>query len=176
MSKTYSPVELNTFIAGLITEASPLTFPPNASLDEENFILNKDGSRTRRNGIDLESGYVAINSGQTMPVDKNLKVSSFKWKNVGGDPQRTFIVVQIGNKLQFFDNAVQPLSTGFLSDYTYDNSEEIIRFSYANVDGTLVVVTGRKDINIFSYDGSNINLLNKRIKIRDQFGVTDIAS
>jgi hypothetical protein len=29
-----------SFTKGLITEASPLTFPENASIDERNFVLN----------------------------------------------------------------------------------------------------------------------------------------
>ena len=29
-----------TFIQGLVTEASPLTFPENASIDEENFVID----------------------------------------------------------------------------------------------------------------------------------------
>ena len=37
-----------SFIQGLVTEASPLTFPENASIDEDNFVLNRDGSRSRR--------------------------------------------------------------------------------------------------------------------------------
>ena len=47
MPRQTVPAEVNTFVKGLITEASPLTFPDNASLDELNFILNKDGSRRR---------------------------------------------------------------------------------------------------------------------------------
>ena len=49
--------EYNSFVRGLITEASPLTYPENASIDEENFILNRNGSRRRRQGIDYESSY-----------------------------------------------------------------------------------------------------------------------
>ena len=41
-----------SFVKGLITEASPLTFPENASIDEKNFVLNRDGSRSRRLGVD----------------------------------------------------------------------------------------------------------------------------
>ncbi len=44
-----------SFIKGLVTEASPLTFPENASIDEQNFVLNRDGSRSRRLGIDYEA-------------------------------------------------------------------------------------------------------------------------
>jgi hypothetical protein len=43
-------LEFNTFVKGIITEAGPLTYPDGASLDEANFVLNRDGSRQRRFG------------------------------------------------------------------------------------------------------------------------------
>ena len=49
-------IEFNTFVKGLITEAGPLTYPEGASLDEANFVLNRDGSRQRRFGIQFEDG------------------------------------------------------------------------------------------------------------------------
>jgi len=72
------PVEKSyyTFVAGLNTDASPLNFPDNFSSDEENFILNLDGSRQRRKGLALETGGQSIttnttvmyNSGATLTV------------------------------------------------------------------------------------------------------------
>lgn len=56
MARQRAKVEVNRFTAGLITEASPLTFPDNASLDEVNFVLNRDGSRNRRLGMRLRTG------------------------------------------------------------------------------------------------------------------------
>ena len=53
MAKAINAAEFSTFVAGLITDASPLTFPNNASLDEVNFELNRDGSRNRRLGMDF---------------------------------------------------------------------------------------------------------------------------
>jgi hypothetical protein len=61
MSK--ATLERNTFIKGLITEANPLTFPENASIDEDNFVLNRDGSRQRRNGMDYENDYALVSTG-----------------------------------------------------------------------------------------------------------------
>lgn len=51
MAQTKGQLERNTFVAGLITDATPLTFPENASIDEANFVLNTDGSRQRRKGL-----------------------------------------------------------------------------------------------------------------------------
>lgn len=176
MPRNVAPIEQNTFVAGLITEASPLTFPPNASLDEENFNLNKNGSRSRRLGFDLEQDHVEITSSAVVPADKNLMLSSFKWQNVGGNADKTFIVIQIGKQLSFFDASVTPLSSGLIATWDYDEVDAIRKFSYAAVDGMLVVVTGRKEVDTFIYDNGDISKISKTLKVRDMFGVTDIAS
>ena len=58
MPKNAAKSEINNFIGGLITNASELNYPPNASPDIENFELNKDGSIRRRPGIDFESSFL----------------------------------------------------------------------------------------------------------------------
>src|SRR3546814_15798355 len=88
----------------------PYTTLFRSSLDEENFILSRKGSRARRLGMDLEDGYVIVDSGITIPTDNELHITSFKWQNVGGDASKTIIVVQIEYKLHFFDGASTPLS------------------------------------------------------------------
>jgi hypothetical protein len=57
MARQTSVLEINKFILGLVTDANPLTFPENASLEEENFVLNIDGSRRRRLGMDYEESF-----------------------------------------------------------------------------------------------------------------------
>ena len=101
MPRQTVPAEVNTFVKGLITEASPLTFPENASLDELNFILNKDGSRQRRLGMEFRPNSVNL----TLPVSTigGLKINTFKWENVGGDPLKTVIVVQCGKSIYMID-------------------------------------------------------------------------
>jgi hypothetical protein len=61
MARQTAAVEINNFVKGLITEASPLTFPDNASLEEQNFVLNRDGSRERRSGMRLMAQENIIN-------------------------------------------------------------------------------------------------------------------
>lgn len=175
MPRSFQPVELNTFVGGLITEASPLTFPQNASLDELNFVLNKDGSRSRRLGMDVENNFNSIFAGSyNYPGTSRLIINSFKWDNVGGDPQKTVIVVQTGLKVDFFDGGNPTLSGTLIhSDtFTYPN-----RLSFAAVDGRLIVTSGGKDIVIYTYDSitNTLSLERKRLLIRDLFGLEDIA-
>jgi len=93
----------NTFIKGLVTEASPLTFPENASLDEQNFVLNRDGSRSRRLGIDYEDLYALTATGFTTEQLQTGKQSFHKWESPGGDTTVSIGVIRILNKLWFVD-------------------------------------------------------------------------
>ena len=61
MPKQGQRFEIKAFIKGLITEASPLNFPAEATIDEENFELRKNGTRERRFGMDFEDNYSLIN-------------------------------------------------------------------------------------------------------------------
>jgi len=175
MPRSVQPAEFNTFVAGFITEATPLTFPPNASLDEENFQLLSTGLRTRRNGFDYEAGHVIVDSEQPFPSDEELVFNSYKWENVGGDASKTFVIVQVQNRLHFFDASTNPISNSLIGILDYELNP-ITRMSFASVDGRLVVVTGGKDIDVYTYDDTSFTVLSKRLLIRDLFGVTDIAA
>ena len=175
MARQSSAIELNNFVAGLVTEASPLTFPANASIDEANFELSRKGSRSRRLGIDVESGSVPITSSVKAPSNGELAVTSLKWINAGGSPDKTIIVVQIGNEINFFDNSFSPLTLGHIYQDIYVGNSVSNRLSYAVVDGMLVVVSGKKEIDIYEYNNGVITKNQKILYIRDFFGVTDIA-
>ena len=95
--KTY-----NVFVKGLITEATALTFPENASKDEKNMVLNRDGSRQRRKGMDYESGY-ALNASTVATTVQNASITVHEWKAAGANGQNNFAVVQIGATLHFYD-------------------------------------------------------------------------
>lgn len=173
MPRASRHLEVNSFIRGLITEASPLTFPDNASLDERNFVLNIDGSRDRRLGVDYETDYQELTSAQPIPATGELAFSTFNWENAGGDPEEELVVVQIGNRLSFFDSLSDPLSSGQVgSDFEVGAGAK--SYSYASIDGDLVVATGDGDIQIFSYDGATITNTTARIRTRDQWGVEDV--
>lgn len=173
MTRQINPVEVSSFVAGLITEASPLTFPPNASLDEDNFILHRDGSRDRRLGMDFEDGHVNIQTLIPVSVD-TVATSSIRWNNAGGNPDKSLIVFQIGQELRVFDSDVTPISAGLNFLIGFPDAPVGLQFSYAVVDGTLIVVTGRKQITVLKYDSNGgISASDSILYVRDQFGVSD---
>lgn len=173
MGRSVTAAELNTFVAGLITEASPLTFPANATLDEANFVLLKDGSRRRRLGMDAVEDFSIVNTASAMPADGEVVFNSFKWSNAGGDPEKTLIVIQIGNVVRVFDADIKPLSDGAVFAYAFFVNQNT-KFGFSVVDGLLVIASGLPMITIMEYDGTNISVRNGNLKVRDQFGVEDI--
>ena len=104
------------FTGGINTDASALTFPENMSLDEQNYELMIDGSRRRRRGLALEEDGETFNNASW---DSTYVVRTHKWHEVGGDPDVNFVVMQVGSKLYFLDDNVEPVSTT-LKDFTID--------------------------------------------------------
>lgn len=175
MARQNSAIEFNNFVAGLITEASPLNFPPNATLDEENFVLNRDGSRRRRLGVDKEDFASVISTSITAPLSTELAIEVFRWKNAGGDARKTLIVVQIGNEVKVFDASSYPLSQNLLHTQTIDSASPSQSFSFASVDGNLVIAAGTSYVHILKYENGIITQRTSRLLIRDLFGVEDVA-
>ena len=177
MPRSNQTAEFNTFIGGIVTDVSPLTFPENASIDEDNMVLRREGSRRRRLGMDLEVSHVEVVTDVLYNSTMGLTTSSHQWKNAGGVASKAFAVVQIGAKLFVFDTDTNPIS----GNLTYSvllsiSSEELREFSYATVDGKLVVATGGHNVEILEYD-SNSGVISKsttNIKVRDSFGVEDL--
>lgn len=66
MARQKAQVETNFHVLGLITEAGKLTFPPNASVFEKNFVLHPTGKRERRPGMSLVGNtiFTGVGNGQ----------------------------------------------------------------------------------------------------------------
>lgn len=98
---------VNTFIKGLVTEAGELTFPENASIDELNCDLRRDGSRRRRLGAELEGSYVL----SSFTMSNMSVVTTDNWENVGGQAGLEFLVIQVGSVLRFYHKSTLPYSS-----------------------------------------------------------------
>lgn len=174
---TKNPVkaEVNTFVKGLITEASPLNFPANASLDEENFELNRDGTRNRRLGFDFEPENVLIPA----PVDATTLSTpnpiTYKWTEVGGNAGLTFLVVQIDNVLMFYDLDKDSLSSeGYVGTITLTDFPKEVKFSFAAINGKLVVVSGSDLVYVITYDSvTGFASSSDTLKTRDLWGIEE---
>lgn len=106
MPQRLSQKVVNTFIKGLITEAGELTFPEDASIDELNCLLERDGSRRRRLAVEVEDSNVL----STFTVNNAFEFTTGIWDNVAGQAGLEFFVVQNGSTLYFYNIASEPYS------------------------------------------------------------------
>lgn len=165
--------EYNNFIRGIVTEANPLTFPENASIDEANFVLNFDGSRQRRLGIDLEAGYTA--TAVPSMTSAAIGVSCHEWKNAGNTVANQFAVVQVGDKLLVYNADADAISSSLIA--TIDASSVIIdetkEIQAASGMGFFFFASGSGNTAALEYVGTTVTLRAINMKIRDFFGVYD---
>ncbi len=88
----------NSFIRGLITEATGLNFPENACTETYDCVFDKTGEVYRRSGIALESATDV----HQLDVIANSAITEFNWKAVALTGEITFIVLQVGRIINFF--------------------------------------------------------------------------
>ena len=136
---------VNTFIKGLVTEAGELTFPPDASVDELNCDLRRDGSRRRRKGIAKETNFTL----SSFTVSDAAITTTGTWSNVGGQSGLEFLVFQNGATLYFYNKAEAPFSANLeahtVNLATYETSGGVgaseAKCTFTSLKGSLIVVS-----------------------------------
>jgi len=183
MPTTQATKDYNTFIRGIITEANALTYPEDASIDEANFILNKDGSRQRRLGMDYEADYTLSTDNFTNATFEDKAVSVHEWRNADNSGLYSFSVVQVGATLRFFDLTAASLSDNlksFTVDLTTYKTAYATNIGSEPISGTAgkgVFYVVSKDTTPFyiEYDSvlDTISVTSISLKKRDFLGVND---
>ena len=87
----------NSFIKGIITEASPLTYPEDA-VDTNNIVSVTTKSAGAYNVADLD----------------NTAVDVYRWDDNGVSGAKSYMVVRIGEWIYVYDATVSPLSWGLV--------------------------------------------------------------
>jgi hypothetical protein len=173
MPQSQSQKTINTFIKGLITEAGELTFPPDASVDELNCDLRRDGSRRRRKGAIAEDNSVL----STFTVATTDLVHTGTWLNVGGQAGLEYLVIQTGATLRFYNKASAPYSDNQLTQTvnlaTYEVAGSVgaanVKCQFASLKGALIVASPAIETIYIERDNItevlSVNLIS--FKIRD---------
>jgi hypothetical protein len=176
---TQANQEYNTFVAGLITEANPLTYPPNASLAEENFELNVNGSRNRRFGIDYENNYT-LNIHSSLSNDPaEDSVGIIRWDSVDNNPNLNFIGVVFSKNIYFYDADKDTLSASWVAtvDINLETPPRGFVIRATSISGKLVLATNREHVIVLSYSNVNgVHTISKAIHgvlVRDMWGIDD---
>lgn len=174
--KQSTRAEINTFVKGLITEASELNFPPNASAAEENFELRRDGTRKRRLGMNVEESHTLRDTGVASDTE-DPSFNVYEWKEFSEEGGFEFLAVQHGKSISFYDLEENYLSTsgykGTVNLFPSDTIPTGLKFSMTSAEGSLVVVAGIRNIAIISYNQSTgvLSVEYVQLKTRDLWGV-----
>lgn len=169
---------VNNLIKGLITEAGELTFPEGASVDELNCSLSRDGSRSRRLGIEFETS----NALSSFTVDPAQVFSVGQWDNPGGVAGLTFMVIQSGSTLYFYNSGVAPYSAQYsglsvdLSAYEIAGKDATLsRVELATIASVLVVASDAINTIYLTYDGAAIGVTEIEFRVRDFEWISDVC-
>jgi hypothetical protein len=145
MPQSLTQKAVNTFVKGLITELGELTFPPDASVDELNCDLRRDGSRRRRLAAKVEDSNVL----SSFTISSSTQFNNGSWDNVGGQSGLRFLVLQVGSTLRFYNEADLPYSSHEITETVDLSSYEVAggvgaanaNCQFASINGALVVTS-----------------------------------
>lgn len=181
MAKAKTVKLYRTFVKGLITEAGPLTYPEDASIDEDNCVIYRKGNRSRRLGIDTEQ-YAASNTGYTdLSTYSTQAISEFRWDSVANDANLSFLVVQTGLTLHFYDlsnDTILDGEQGFKIDLTSfkvaaASDHASCPVQMASGKGVMFVVGEKFEPIMVTYSGGTVTAQRIYIQIRDFKGLAD---
>lgn len=180
MPRSAGTVVENSFVNGLVTEATGLNFPENAVTDTDNCVFYKTGEVKRRLGLDVEEGSsyipVGINEGH---------VQTFDWESVSQIGTNNFIVVQIGYIIFFYDRSVFPITSGYKSFYvdlrfhktsnSSDNDLLSHPVAFSSGNGYLFIAHRNTEPLYIKYNRvtDTIQVQTVSVKIRDFEGIDD---
>lgn len=168
----------NRFTRGLITEAHGLDFPEDACTSTSNCVFTLIGEVTRRLGIDIED-----NGTLSSIAWSGEAISTFRWRNAGGDGETEVIVLQVGGTLYFFESSestvTAPLSTTQLAStvsitafQAQSNSETVslTECQYAAGNGYLFVFHPDCDPFYCTFNQGTVTANIITLQIRDFLG------
>ena len=178
MAKASSEKQHNNFVKGLVTEATALTFPESASVDEDNFVLERTGRRIRRLGMDYETSYVKKATGHTELQLQSSRQSIHHWNSPDGDTTKMIGIIRSYNTLWFINLLNASPTTEFLNS---GNGVVITGLANADIQVTTInnnVVLVSADVDdpvLLTYNSVTdvVSQTSLTIQIRDTWGIDD---
>lgn len=180
MPRSVATVVSNDFRKGLVTEATGLNFPDGAVTDSLNTQFLMTGAAQRRLGIDVEGSATAFAYDPTT----DGVIHEFVWQAVALAGGFTFLVLQIGYNINFFELTTSsslslnktPAAVD-LRNYKAPGAGDIINTpaSFAAGAGYLFIAHPNCDPVVvkFNSDENTFEVAKINVLIRDFEGVAD---
>lgn len=173
--------QYSNFSKGIMTESTPLNFPDNYSLDEQNLLLRVDGSRERRLGIEYETGHAIT---QTTTLTDSVGMAFYEWEFADDKVANTLGVVQVGQSLYFMDleqdapsaNLKNSGSAVSITSYMKDSTVQTPQLNFATINGILLVASDSfaNPLKVeYTTSTDTITVTALTITVRDLWGVDD---
>lgn len=169
MPRQQANTEFIQFQSGLITEGNILNLPVDSFREGENFVLTPNNDWERRKGLDKEVGGAMIDSYSDL-TDPNAAYSVHTWfTHYSALPE--IIVIQIGDKLYFYDSHTEPLSNGKIqvngNDYllTGGTTDDII--SATSVEGIFLLAIAGSNPKSFQITSVDVTDSGYRVAVND---------
>lgn len=120
MARVPTGITWSNFSAGLVTEATGLSYPENSVIDLSNVELEYSGLVRRRLGLAVESGGQPLSftigsdapTAATVPATQ-VALSIHRWPSVGGDPTRNYLVVHAADTLYLLNDDLDSPTSNF---------------------------------------------------------------
>jgi hypothetical protein len=183
--------EFNTFVGGILTEANPINYPKGYTLDEENFILERNGTRRRRYGLRPQPGGDTPGTAASPAPGGTLVLDDYQ-----GTGDSYVIMWDSGNIEVFKVEKVYEVVNGYGSNNPTQNLESVATATVFGITdiveykGDLIIITAwgnhptyitaglySSGINVPSYQIRDIDLVSKKgttpIMTRDYAGYSD---
>ncbi len=138
-----------TFSKGLVTEASPLTFPPDTSYDEDNCLIFVAGNRSRRLGMDYEDDYELSTHELSTIDEETAPLIEYNWRNVDNIEGLDFLCHQVRDNIYFYDCSGSPTSPNIKS-FSIDLSDYFIASASDPENAPVQMVAGKGFLFIVS--------------------------
>lgn len=183
MPRTFGVSVENAFTKGLITEVTGVNSPENSVSQSIDVIYDRKGRASSRPSFRQEV------DGTTIDVSSELASGSvrneFLWESVGGVGTRSYVVLQLGTQIKFFEGVTGALSSGLKAFSVNLLSYKISSFSDASVGNTPAAFTSGKGYLFvvhpmcepiyikYNQDSDTISVTQINIVIRDLQGVPD---
>lgn len=181
MARAEQPKLYRSFVKGLITEASYLTYPEDASVDELNTTPSRKGNRTRRFGIDYEDNFLL----KALGANPESRINEFIWKAATSNSANNFLCLQLGSVIRFFSLESVPISdsmksfsidlTTYASPGATLSNISLSDCEFASGKGYLFIVNPNIDPISVEYNATldTITVTKILIQIRDFEGLND---
>lgn len=168
----------NNFSRGLVSDVTELNFPENSCSETYNCIFHENGKVTRRRGINWETPVPS-----TVSASKSNIVTEYLWEGAAGQGSLTFVVVQYGGTLRFYNTAMDSLNQGLesysfaITTYTTTgvSPNPKLPASFSSGNGLLFVTHPQCDPFYVKYDANTKTFSTEKIyiQIRDFDGLPD---